>query len=315
MTRLLRRWNEARRAWVGRHSAQAEALALARALARSSDGGRPFRILEIGPGEGKVLRAIDAEFAPLEITLVDYAPRWLKELSAALRNPSRAVQLDLFQLMRPASEGGYPGTRLPVGDESQDLVILTEVIEHLTVPQLVVAEVGRVLRPGGTLVVTTPNVHSLGNRLAMLLGVKKLFVRGGAEGFAFDIDNEPYGHVAFFTHATLRHFLEQLGFRVRKALGAGFGVPPAGYAAPWFARAFPTLADHVVLELERVSHEPLAYASCPLNEAPRLLLPGRRCICPQLHHAICRACEYAHEDFLHPRDPRRGLLGRPGAGR
>ena len=49
------------------------------------------------------------------------------------------------------------GERLPFRDHSVDLVILVEVIEHLPEPALTLREVARVLRPGGRLVMTTPN--------------------------------------------------------------------------------------------------------------------------------------------------------------
>ena len=46
---------------------------------------------------------------------------------------------------------------LPFEDAAFDYVVCTEVIEHTTDPSRAVAELARVLRPGGTLVLTTPN--------------------------------------------------------------------------------------------------------------------------------------------------------------
>ena len=45
---------------------------------------------------------------------------------------------------------GYP-------DNSFDLVFCSEVIEHLTCPEVLASEIGRVLKPGGMLVLSTPN--------------------------------------------------------------------------------------------------------------------------------------------------------------
>ena len=46
---------------------------------------------------------------------------------------------------------------LPFDDQSFDIVLSTEVIEHLRSPATGVQELARVLRPGGTLVLSTPN--------------------------------------------------------------------------------------------------------------------------------------------------------------
>jgi SAM-dependent methyltransferase len=51
--------------------------------------------------------------------------------------------------------------RLPFRDASFDVVVWSEVIEHLMRPELAVWEVARVLRPGGTLVMTTNNASEM----------------------------------------------------------------------------------------------------------------------------------------------------------
>jgi ubiquinone/menaquinone biosynthesis C-methylase UbiE len=53
------------------------------------------------------------------------------------------------------------GERLPVADAGVDVVIFTEVIEHLLRPELAVWEIARVLKPGGVLVMTTNNASEM----------------------------------------------------------------------------------------------------------------------------------------------------------
>jgi ubiquinone/menaquinone biosynthesis C-methylase UbiE len=53
------------------------------------------------------------------------------------------------------------GEHLPIVDGSVDVVVLTEVIEHLLQPELAVWEIARVLRPGGALVMTTNNASEM----------------------------------------------------------------------------------------------------------------------------------------------------------
>jgi SAM-dependent methyltransferase len=61
--------------------------------------------------------------------------------------------------------------RLPFPDESFDLIWCSEVIEHLESPERTIQEFRRVLKPGGTMVLTTPNSHFWFFRLAGLFGL------------------------------------------------------------------------------------------------------------------------------------------------
>ena len=61
--------------------------------------------------------------------------------------------------------------RYPHDDASFDVVLCLEVLEHLAVdPMAMMAEVNRVLKPGGTFVLTTPNAVRHSNVVKMILG-------------------------------------------------------------------------------------------------------------------------------------------------
>jgi SAM-dependent methyltransferase len=75
----------------------------------------------------------------------------------------------------PIDEGVDLTRGLPYPDQSFDLVMLTEVIEHLENHRAALGEVARVLRPGGHLILTTPNIMRLDSRLGfMLSGMHKV---------------------------------------------------------------------------------------------------------------------------------------------
>jgi SAM-dependent methyltransferase len=259
------------------------------------------RVLEIGPGGGEVLEALIEADRERGLGLELHALDHLESLLARLPAP---VIRHVFELDTLKDTSG--GLReLPFPDETFDLVIFAEVIEHLTYPQIMVSELARVLKPGGALVLTTPNIFSLGNRLATLLGTDKLFRRHGSEGFISMINYEPYGHVAHYSFPSLAGLLAPW-FQIERREASDFHVPLLLYAQPIMTRWFKGLAGHIVFQARRrPGATRLRLAPCALTELTEITLPDGRCLHPMPHSRTCNACPYFHKDFLHPRDPRK----------
>jgi methionine biosynthesis protein MetW len=59
---------------------------------------------------------------------------------------------------------------LELGDDSFDVVVAGELLEHLRDPHRLVAEIRRLLKPGGTFVASVPNAYRLKGRLRFLAG-------------------------------------------------------------------------------------------------------------------------------------------------
>lgn len=60
--------------------------------------------------------------------------------------------------------------KFPYNNNLFDIVFAGEVIEHTTNDDKFLQEINRVLKPGGLIVLTTPNLVSFGNRLLILFG-------------------------------------------------------------------------------------------------------------------------------------------------
>ena len=91
-----------------------------------------------------------------------------------------------------------------------DVIIFAEVIEHLhTSPSLVLGYLQSLLRPGGVLLVQTPNALAIGRRLSMIFG------RHPYELIRENPTNP--GHFREYTARELQHYGRQLGLTVLSA--------------------------------------------------------------------------------------------------
>lgn len=123
---------------------------------------------------------------------------------------------------------------LPFSNASMNCVVAGEIIEHVPDPDHLLREIRRVLKPGGTLVLSTPNMVSWANRVLVPLGVQPLGTETSSEialGRRFRIlgqGNQVQGHLKVFTYRALREILERYGFAVRSTEGV-----PAFFPAPF----------------------------------------------------------------------------------
>jgi SAM-dependent methyltransferase len=135
-----------------------------------------------------------------------------------------AISIDIYE--PPAQVPGIQYLKLtadrlagviPTG--SVDAVLLIEVIEHLVDPDTAVLAIKKILKSNGVLILTTPNLSSLVNRLTLLLGyvpfnyevsTRRAFGRPAPEYR----DGQMVGHLRLFTFGAIKEFLEYHGFRV-----------------------------------------------------------------------------------------------------
>lgn len=121
------------------------------ALFKRYVGGPGRRVLDLGCRDGALTQAF---LEGNEVVGVDADREALAE-AAKLGIETHWADLD-----RP----------LELGDASYDVVVAGELLEHLRDPLRLVAEIRRMLRPGGTFVASVPNAYRLKGRILFLFG-------------------------------------------------------------------------------------------------------------------------------------------------
>ncbi len=118
---------------------------------------------------------------------------------------------------------------LPYEDASVDLVAAFELVEHLESHRFLFSEVARVLRPGGALVFTTPNIMSLKSR------VKFLFTGCFYSHAPLDpaVVNPVQQHIAAFTPDRYRWLLARCGLRLTELACDKYGRSSVALAGLW----------------------------------------------------------------------------------
>jgi ubiquinone/menaquinone biosynthesis C-methylase UbiE len=148
--------------------------------------------LDAGCGDGRYLAALEAEL-PARRAGTDISERILDTARGRVEADFRQANLEA----------------LPFEDGAFDLVLCSQVIEHVLDPDTAAAELARVLRPGGTLVISTDNARNYvtrGLNAPRTLAVRALRLRG-ARG---RIESP----ATAYTRASFRRLLEDAGLTV-----------------------------------------------------------------------------------------------------
>jgi SAM-dependent methyltransferase len=200
-----------------------------------------FNVLDLGCGAGTTTRRVLLDCGISSVVGAD--------LSAA------AVRRYVDVLGRPAVR--VDATALPFGDASFDMVISDDVVEHLVDTDEYAREIHRVLRPGGWLMLSTPNLAAWFNRIALLGGVQPAFTEVSFERVFGRPGADIVGHLRLFTSRATVQFLEHHRFEVVDVRGASFDALN-GLAArvDRLLARFPTVAGNTAVVARAVPPDP-----------------------------------------------------------
>ena len=110
--------------------------------------------------------------------------------------------------------------RLPFDNDSVNVVVCTEVLEHLRMGAALVAEISRILRRDGVAVISVPNICSLKSRIKVALGKMPNMAASGDCGVPLGgtgmLVGEAWvgGHLVDFNAARLCNYLQRGGLDV-----------------------------------------------------------------------------------------------------
>lgn len=111
--------------------------------------------------------------------------------------------------------------RLPFDDHAFDWVICMEGIEHVVSPAYLVSELCRVTKPGGRVIITTPNVQNFYSRFKFLFtGVLYMFEPETTRHPRGELMDR--GHISPMTLPTLCYLFDEYGLKLEQLTGDKF---------------------------------------------------------------------------------------------
>lgn len=213
---------------------QPHVLAAVLRAVRRLPGYPRLRVLDLSAGRGEVAAALAGDGCAVRGTRFRDDDYQLADRSAPL--PAEGIPIDAHvDLTRP----------LPYGGAQFDLVILCEVVEHLPAPIPVIAEAGRVLAPGGHLVLSTPNIARLHSRWHFFwTGTHKLIRR--RVGWDLGAEDLYAYHIGPVDFPLLHTLLHQAGLSIER-----LDVTRFKWRHAWLLASYPLLWLATRLETRR----------------------------------------------------------------
>ena len=164
--------------------------------------------LEVGPGSGVYLPLLADLFQSVYGSDIEDA--YLKHAHTLLNKVSN---LSLFV-------DDITGSKLP--EDLFDLILCTEVVEHIPDSQAAITQMHRLLKPGGVLVLSTPQRYSpleILSKIAFLPGIIQLVRLIYQEPILYS------GHINLMTETQVIKQLEAAGFRIVEHHKSGMYLP------------------------------------------------------------------------------------------
>lgn len=210
------------------------------------------KVLDLGCGNGLFLKNLQGRFPRLDINGMDFSQ---EEVKIAKSRGLNVRQGDLSK-------------KLPYKDGKFDIVYGAEIIEHLFDPDFLLSEANRILKDGGYLILTTPNLCAWFNRILVPLGIQPVFMETSTKskkigaGIMKFLKKEslPVGHVRIFNIDAIKDIIKSEGFSVLDIKGGIYDsyFPKSLQMVDRLFSLFPSIASgFIILSRKRLSSKSL----------------------------------------------------------
>lgn len=163
---------------------------------------------------------------------------------SALVEERQTITMDIDPSVNPSIVCDF-AAGIPLDDGSIDCIIAGEVLEHLTHAGVFVEEMRRVIRLGGSVVLSVPNATSLKYRIAWLLGRVPAHAARADYTYPPGHPAHPRGHVRDYNFGEIEQLFADNGFSVVERHGIGTYQHGKLLVSP---RLLPvTLSDQVIV--------------------------------------------------------------------
>lgn len=211
---------------------------------------RADSLLDIGCCNGEITMALMSALQAREVYGIELERKYIE---TSLNRGIKVFEIDVDY------------SDIPLQNECCDVVFCGEIIEHLINIDHVLGEIRRVLKPGGSCILTTPNLACWYNRVALLAGSQPyiswvpwghFFLSGPLQPQLTIGAGRP--HISVMTVRALKELILSHGFKIRRLEGASARGSPLQFplASLFFLcddliSRIPGLATFTVVEMQK----------------------------------------------------------------
>ena len=184
------------------------------------------KILDLGCGTGDLIKLLK-----IKNSLVEGVEISRKAAKIGQRRGYKITIADLHK-------------KFPYKNNSFDTITAGEIIEHIYDTDFFLEEIKRILKKNGTLIITTPNLATLGRRLMLLFGINP-HIETNLENSA--------GHIRYFTKKSLEELLNKHSFKIMYFCSDTINFTNNGQIKSNFlANIFPTFGARIIIKAKNL---------------------------------------------------------------